>query len=71
LTPVDKSKPFIKVLVYVDKAAKTISSTKVFEKAGNKFTYSVKNMNTKATIADSQFVFDAKKNPGIEVVDLR
>ena len=30
LTPVDKSKPFFKVLVYVDKAAKTISSTKVF-----------------------------------------
>ncbi|UEG50072.1 outer membrane lipoprotein carrier protein LolA [Ferruginibacter lapsinanis] len=71
LTPIDKSKPFFKVLVYVDKATQTIVSTKVFEKAGNKFTYSVKNMNTKAVVADAQFVFDAKKNPGVEIIDLR
>ncbi len=71
LTPIDKSKPFFKVLVYVDKATQTIVSTKVFEKTGNKYTYSVKNMNTKAVVTDAQFVFDAKKNPGIEVVDLR
>lgn len=50
--------------MYVDKAAQTISSTKVFEKTGNKYTYSVKNMNTKAAVKDAQFVFDAKKNPG-------
>ena len=71
LTPIDKSKPFFKVLVYVDKATQTIVSTKVFEKAGNKFTYSVKNMNTKAAVSDAQFVFDAKKNPGVEIIELR
>jgi outer membrane lipoprotein-sorting protein len=32
LTPIDKSKPFFKVLVYVDKKNQTITSTKVFEK---------------------------------------
>ncbi|MGG9972563.1 LolA family protein [Ferruginibacter sp. SUN002] len=71
LTPFDKSKPFFKVLVYVEKSSQTIVSTKVFEKTGNKYTYAVKNMNTKATIPDTQFVFDAKKNPGVEIVDLR
>ncbi len=71
LTPIDKSKPFFKVLVFIDKAAQTITSTKVFEKAGNKFTYSVKGMNTKAAISDAQFVFDSKKFPGTEVIDLR
>ncbi|MES2429374.1 MAG: outer membrane lipoprotein carrier protein LolA [Bacteroidota bacterium] len=71
LTPIDKSKPFFKVLVYVDKTAQTIVATKVFEKSGSKFTYTVKNMNTKAKLTDAQFVFDAKANPGVEVVDLR
>lgn len=71
LTPIDKSKPFFKVLVYIDKVTSTILSTKLFEKTGNKYTYSISNMNTNATITDGQFVFDAKKFPGVEVVDLR
>jgi outer membrane lipoprotein carrier protein len=71
LTPIDKSKPFHKVLVYVDKAAQSITSTKVFEKTGNRYTYSVSGMNTAGTVADAIFVFDAKKYPGVEVVDLR
>ncbi len=71
LTPIDKSKAFHKVLVSVNKATQTISSTKVFEKTGNRFTYSVNSMNTTSAVADAQFVFDAKKYPGVEVVDLR
>jgi outer membrane lipoprotein carrier protein len=71
LTPIDKSKPFHKVLVYVDKVSQSISSTKVFEKTGNKYTYSVSGMNTSSAVADAMFVFDAKKYPGVEVVDLR
>ena len=71
LTPLDKSKPFFKVLVYVDKKTNTITSTKVFEKAGNKYTYSVAKMNTTDPVSDGQFVFDAKKFPGVEIIDLR
>lgn len=71
LTPIDKSKAFHKVLVSINKASKTISSTKVFEKTGNRFTYSVNSMNTTSAVADAQFIFDAKKYPGVEVVDLR
>lgn len=71
LTPVDKSKPFFKVLLYVDKATSTIVSTRVFEKAGNKYTYSVTKMNSAANVPDATFVFDAKKFPGVEVTDLR
>jgi outer membrane lipoprotein-sorting protein len=70
LTPVDKSKPFFKVLLYVSKG--TIVTTKVFEKTGSKFTYSVSNMKTDdKTMGDDVFIFDAKKYPGVEVVDLR
>lgn len=71
MTPLDKSKSFHKVLVYVDKAAQTIYSTKVMEKNGNKYTYTVSSLNGNAVINDSQFVFDKKKYPGVEEVDLR
>lgn len=69
LTPIDKTKAFHKVLLYIDKS--NIATTKIFEKNGNRYTYSVTGMNTNTNIADGLFVFDSKKYPGVEVVDLR
>jgi outer membrane lipoprotein carrier protein len=71
MTPLDKSKPFHKVYVQVDKAAKTLYSTKVLENAGNRYSYTVSTMKTNAALADSQFAFDKKKYPGVEEIDLR
>ncbi len=71
LTPTDKSKPFFKVLITVDKAAKSIVNTKVLQKDGNKFYYSVSNLNGNANVSDATFVFDKSKYPGVEEVDLR
>jgi outer membrane lipoprotein carrier protein len=71
MTPVDKTKTFHKVLVYVNKATQTIAGTKVLEKNGNKYTYMVNSLNSNASIPDAQFVFDKKKYPGVEEVDLR
>jgi len=71
MTPTDKTKPFHKVYLYVDKTGKTLSSTKVMEKAGNRYSYTVTTLTPNATIADNLFVFDAKKYPGVEIVDLR
>jgi outer membrane lipoprotein-sorting protein len=71
LTPIDKSKPFHKVLVNINKITQTISSTKIFEKTGNRYTYAVSNMNTSSAVTDVQFIFDQKKYPGVEVIDLR
>jgi outer membrane lipoprotein carrier protein len=71
LTPIDKSKLFHKVIVFINKAAKSITSTKIFEKAGNRYTYTVSGMNTNATIADAMFTFNQKNYPGMELVDLR
>jgi len=71
MTPIDKSKPFFKVYVQVDKAAKTIYSTKVLENAGNRYTYTVTTMKTNTAMADSQFTFDKSKYPGVEETDLR
>ncbi len=69
LTPIDKSKAFHKVLVYVSNGI--LATTKIFEKTGNRYTYSVNTMAVNGAIADNVFVFDAKKYPGVEVVDLR
>jgi outer membrane lipoprotein-sorting protein len=71
LTPTDKTKTFFKVLVDVDKTTRIIVSTKIFEKTGERYTYSLSNMNTTTLIPDNVFVFDEKKYPDTEVVDLR
>ncbi|MEO7306403.1 MAG: outer membrane lipoprotein carrier protein LolA [Ferruginibacter sp.] len=71
LTPIDKTKLFHKVIVFINKATQTITSTKVFEKAGNRYTYTVSGMNTKTNLTDATFVFNQKNYPGMELVDLR
>ena len=71
MTPVDKTKNFHKVYLYVDKKSQTIYSTKVLDKSGNKYTYTVTSMSPNVSINDSQFIFDKKKYPGVEEVDLR
>lgn len=69
LTPIDKTKAFHKVLLYVSNS--TINTTKIFEKTGNRYTYSVSSMTTNGNIPDATFIFDARKYPGVEIVDLR
>ena len=71
MTPTDKTKNFHKVYLQVDKNAKTIYSTKVLENGGNRYTYTVSSMKTNGAMDDALFIFDKKKYPGIEEVDLR
>ena len=71
MTPTDKSKTFHKVYVYVDKAKQGIYSTRVLDKNGNKYTYTVNSLNGNATVSDLLFVFDKSKYPGVEEVNLR
>ena len=71
LTPVDKTKTYFKVLVNVDKATKNITSSKIFEKNGDRYIYTVNSMKTNTSLPESLFVFDAKKYPKVEVIDLR
>lgn len=71
LTPIDKTKTFFKVLVSIDKNSKNIISTKVFEKNGNRYIYNITGMKTNINLPESLFVFNSKKYPKVEVVDLR
>lgn len=71
MTPTDKNKAFHKVYVQIDKAAKTIYSTRVLENGGNRYIYTVNSMKTNLPAPDNMFVFDKNKYPGVEEVDLR
>lgn len=71
LTPIDKTKPYFKVRLSIDKAAKAIQSAIVFDKNSNRYTYEIKKFVPNPDIAETFFSFDTKKYPGIEVVDLR
>jgi outer membrane lipoprotein-sorting protein len=71
MTPNDKTRPFHKVYLMIDKKTNTIYSTKVLEKEGNRYIYTVTSLNTKANIPDSKFGFNKNDYPGVEVIDLR
>lgn len=71
MTPVDKTKQFHKVYLFVDKQSQTLYSTRVLDKNGNRFNYTVNTMNGKAPLTDAMFIFDKSKYPGVEEVDLR
>lgn len=71
LTPTDKSKNFFKIKLTVDKASKQIVKSVIFEKTGNRYTYAIKEFTPNYAVNAGTFMFDVKKYPGVEVVDLR
>ncbi|TAD94260.1 MAG: outer membrane lipoprotein carrier protein LolA [Bacteroidetes bacterium] len=68
LTPVDKTKNFQKVLVYVDQVQQMIVSSKIFENSGNVYDYSISNLKTNAPLADNLFTFDKTKYAGVDEI---
>src|SRR5690606_590806 len=71
LTPLDSKRSFFKVRLQVDKQNKQINSATIFDKNGNKYTYSIRTFTPNIKVPESMFAFDAKQYPGVEVVDLR
>lgn len=71
LTPIDINKSYFKIRLSIDKVAKQIANVVIFDKGGNKYTYQIKKFIPNVKVPESTFVFDAKKYPGVEVVDLR
>jgi len=71
LSPVDTKRSFFKIRLSIDKTAKQIANVVVFDKNGNKYTYNIKTFTPNVKVPESTFMFDEKKYPGVEVVDLR
>jgi outer membrane lipoprotein-sorting protein len=71
MTPTDIKKPFFKVRLLIDKAKKQIYSALIFDKNGNKYTYTMQTFLPNFKVSEDVFAFDVKAHPGVEVVDLR
>ncbi len=71
LTPIDKKKKFFKVRLAINKVEKTIINSKIFDKNGNKISYTIDKFITNSLIEDGTFLFIPKNYPGIETIDLR
>ena len=71
MTPTDKTRPFHKVYILVDKASNNIYSARFLEKNGNRYSYTVTKISPNAAASDAEFMFNKSKYPGVEVVDLR
>jgi len=71
LSPTDTKRSFFKVKLQIDKLNKQIVNAIIFDKNGNRYTYSIKTFTPNIKVPESTFAFDAKLYPGVEVVDLR
>jgi len=71
LFPTNKTKEFTKVRLYVDKIKYQILRAKTFNKDGNAYTLTLKNMKTDQMLADDYFKFDPAKYPKVEINDMR
>jgi len=69
LTPVDKRKNFKQVTIFVSKSSNLITKASVIDKSDNTIEIAFSNVNLNATLADSDFSFNASKHPGVEVIN--
>ncbi len=71
LVPEKKDSQYFKIKMMVGKKDKSIQSWTMFDKGGNKYKYTISKFIPNVNVADALFTFDAKKYPGVEVIDLR
>lgn len=71
LVPEKKDAQYYKVRMNIVKKDKSIQSWVMFDKAGNRYKYSITKFNPSTKVEDSFFTFDPKLYPGVEVIDLR
>ncbi len=69
LDPESRDKSYFKIKMTINPKDELESFT-VFERTGNKYTYSI-NAFTPVNLPDSHFTFDTSKYPNVEVIDFR
>jgi outer membrane lipoprotein carrier protein len=71
LVPEKKNAQYFKIKMMISKKDRSIQSWTMFDKSGNRYKYLITKFTPNVKIDDSFFGFDAKKYPGVEVIDLR
>ncbi len=70
MTPI-KGKSYYKVRLNIDKTAKQITSTIVYDKNGSTYTYKVNKFTTNIAMPDAIFTFNKAEHTGVEENDMR
>ncbi len=71
LVPEKKDAQYFKIKMMINKKDKSIQSWTMFNRAGDRYKYTITKFNPGAKVDDSFFVFDTKKFPDVAVNDLR
>lgn len=71
LTPIDKSRTYFKVRIWINKETNLLSKIKIFDKNGYRYTYAITSINNKAKIEESTFIFHKEQYPKVKIEDLR
>src|SRR5688500_4661755 len=71
LVPEKKDSQYFKIKLFIKKKDKVIQSLTMFDKGGNRYKYTITKFAANSDVPDTYFSFDAKKHPGVEVIDLR
>ncbi len=71
LIPKTKSN-FVKMVLYIKNSSKEIAGGDMYEKGGNVISLSITGLvSNPSDVNSNTFVFDPKKYPGVEIIDLR
>jgi outer membrane lipoprotein-sorting protein len=71
LVPEKKDAQYFKIKMMIVKKDKSIQSWTMFDKAGNRYKYTITKFVPNIKVEDAFFTFDPKKYPGLEIIDLR
>jgi outer membrane lipoprotein carrier protein len=71
MAPPNKKLTYFKIDITVDDASLQLVESKIFEKNGVRYIYKLTKQTPNVSTTDETFTFDAKKHPGVKVVDLR
>ena len=71
LVPEKKDAQFFKIKMKISKKDKNIQSWTMFDKSGNRFKYAITKFTPNVKVDEAIFVWDSKKYPGVEEIDLR
>lgn len=71
LVPNDLDAQFFKIKLFISKKDLLLKGWMMFEKSGNQYIYAIRDFDSKVSVKDSAFEFDAANYPGVEIIDLR
>ena len=69
LVPVDKRQNFKQIILYINKSTSLVSKASITDKTSAVTEISFTNISLNASFADGEFIFDATKHPGIEIIN--